>query len=248
MLIKTARSVSKHTALRIVHNLELSDEGCYTVYLPAKTPNLSKFLPQQDPWKSRVEQIMPHIENSETGVALFLTQNKTIVIMPPFPMYNNVKTPGILSEPLRILFGMDTMVAVILIRLGRYAVAVLRGDDLISTKTATRHVKNRHRAGGQSQKRFERSRERLIRELYDKTCQVARDVITPHIQEVEYVLLGGERHTVNSFTKRCRFLQELSNKTLTRRLAVGQPNQKSLKSINREVWVAQVMTFESCSS
>ena len=89
-----------------------------------------------------------------------------------------------------------------------------------------------------------RRRERLVREIYDKACEVAQDVISPHLKELDYVMLGGERHTVNSFVKRCRFLQDLSYKTLNRRVAVDQPNHKALESIHREVWKSRVVTFE----
>ena len=122
---------------------------------------------------------------------------------------------------------------------------VLRGESLVATKTDSRYMKNRHRAGGQSQRRFERSRERLIRELYDKTSEVARATFTPYLGEMDYVLLGGERGTLNGFIKRCSLMQrELKPKILARRLAVDQPNQRALKGISREVWKSSVTFFE----
>ena len=77
----------------------------------------------------------------------------------------------------------EYVLGIVLLRLGRYAIGVLRGNRLIASKTDSRYMKNRHRAGGQSQRRFERSRERLIRELYDKTCEMARTVFAPYEKE-----------------------------------------------------------------
>ena len=128
--------------------------------------------------------------------------------------------------------------------MGRYAVAVLRGDELIATKTDSRYVKSRHRAGGSSQRRFMRSRDRLIRELYDKTCQVARALFEPRIRELDYVLLGGERNTLNGFAKRCRTMQDLKPKTLTRLLPVDTPNQRALKTIPREIWKSRATFYD----
>ena len=105
-------------------------------------------------------------------------------------------------------------------------------------------VKSRHRAGGSSQRRFERSRQRLIRELYDKTCEVARALFEPRIRQIDYIMLGGERNTLNGFAKRCRLMQDLKPKTLSRLLSVDRPNQLALQSISREIWKSRV-TFHS---
>ena len=135
-------------------------------------------------------------------------------------------------------------IGVVLLRLGRYAVAVLRGDKLLATKTDSRYMKNRHRAGGQSQRRFARSRERLIRELYDKTCEVTRAVFEPYQGQMKYVMLGGEIGTLDGFVKRCGLMQRLEPKTLSRRLSVNRPNQRALEGIAYEVWKSRVTFFE----
>ena len=119
-------------------------------------------------------------------------------------------------RPILDVLDSRPVVGIVLLRLGRYAVAVLRGNRLLATKTDTRYVKNRHRKGGSSQRRFERSRERLVRELYDTTCRMTRSVFEPHLREIDYVMLGGERGTLNGFVKRCRLMQDLEPKTLSR--------------------------------
>ena len=143
------------------------------------------------------------------------------------------------------MLGSEPVIGVILLRLGRYAVGVLRGERLVASKTDSRYMKSRHRAGGQSQRRFARSRERLIRELYDKTCEVTRTVFAPYMDDMEYVTLGGERGVLNGFVKRCPMMgRELKGKTLGRRLAVEQPNQKALRGIAREAWMSEVTFFD----
>ena len=241
---KNSRWVGRRGVLGLLDDLETSGEGVHTIYLTPGASDISRFLPEEEPSKLQAESAIAQVGSSETGVALFLMQDKTVAVTPPFPLSTDMLADGAMTTPLRRLLDADLMTAVVMLRLGRYAVGVLRGDSLVATKTATRHVKSRHRAGGQSQRRFERSRERLVREIYDKACQVAQDVISPYLRELDYVMLGGERHTVNSFVKRCRFLQDLSGKTLKRRVAVDQPNQKALESIHREVWKSRVVTFE----
>ena len=192
-----------------------------------------------------VAEALEESGDGDTGVAAFVTAYRTVTIRPPIPLETDIRTAGAHIGELRSLLSSRPVVGVVLLRLGRYAVGVLRGEKLIATKTDSRYMKNRHRAGGQSQRRFQRSRERLIRELYDKTCEVTRTVFTPHLDEMEYILLGGERGTLNGFVKRCPLMQrELRSKTLARRLPVAQPNQKALKGISREVWKSNVTFFE----
>ena len=48
--------------------------------------------------------------------------------------------------------------------------------------------------------------------------------------------------------KRCRLMQDLAPKTLSRRLAVDRPGQAALDGIAAEVWKSEVITFEPALS
>ena len=226
---------------------DLTDEDCRaTVCVSPETlasADYAHLLPSADPDRARASAILNAATSarqpSDTGVALFLTPARTVAIRPPFPLDVDMTAAGFAPDPLRALYDSRPVVGVVLLRLGRYAIAVIRGDELIATKTDSRYVKNRHRKGGSSQRRFERSRERLIRELYDKTCEIARAQFEPRIRELDYVMLGGERNTLNGFARRCRIMQDLEPKTLTRLLAVDRPNQRALQTIPREIWKSQ---------
>ncbi len=177
---------------------------------------------------------------SETGALVFLGDRQAVGIAPPFPLAADRVSEGVDAAPLRELLSRDLLVGVALLRLGRYAVGVLEGERLASSKTASRYVKNRHRAGGSSQRRFERSRERLVRELYDKACAVTAEVFSRHGERIDYVLLGGERHTLRAFVQRCPYLQRYEGKTLARILHVDTPNRDALERIAFEVWKSRV--------
>ena len=185
------------------------------------------------------------VGESDTGLALFIGDGKAVVVCPPFPFADDVSRLGFVASPMLRLLDREYVVGVLLLRLGRYAVGVVRGNKLISSKTAGRYMKNRHRAGGQSQRRFERSRERLIRELYDKTCEIANAVFEPYIDTIDHILLGGENSTLTGFTDRCRLMQDLSDKTLTRRLVIDRPDQKTLNNIAFEAWKSRVYSLTS---
>ena len=198
------------------------------------------------PWLANVldeRGVVDSLPASDTGVALFVGDRLTVAIEPPFPLARSRMDPGVNATPMLELLDSDPLAAVVLLRLGRYAVGVVRGEELLASKTDTRYVKSRHRKGGSSQRRFERSRERLVRELYDKACEVAADVLAPFGKSIDYLLLGGERHTLQGFVKRCRRMQELAPKTLSRRLPVDRPGRRALEAMPREVWRSRVMEF-----
>ena len=191
-----------------------------------------------------IREVLTALPESETGATMFWTDRKAWVVLPPFPIEEDRFAQGFDASDLDEVYQRDVTVGVVLLRMGRYAIGVVRGDELLASKTDTRHVKNRHRAGGSSQRRFMRSRDRLIRELYDEACSVTRRIFEPHLDTLDCVLTGGERQTINGFLKRCEFLEKADLPVMKRLLAVERPSHKALQSIHREVWKSRVLVFE----
>lgn len=244
---KTTKRIGKNGVLGLLGDLEA--EGCATsVYVSPRTlaeRDYAHLLPESETERSAIVRALEESAKSDTGLAIFVAPDRIVAIRPPLPLASDIRAAGAHTDELRRLLNSESVIGVVLLRLGRYAVGVLKGEKLLATKTDSRYMKNRHRAGGQSQRRFARSRERLIRELYDKTCEVTRTVFTPYLNDMEYLFLGGERGVLNGFVKRCPLIQrELKPRILARRLSVAQPNQKALKGISREVWMSDVAFFE----
>ena len=82
-----------------------------------------------------------------------------------------------------------------------------------------------------------------MRELFDKTCRVFRDVVSPYADRIDYVLMGGERHTLQAFVQRCDGLRALEAKTLRRGLPVDRPGQKALERAPVDIWKSRVDVF-----
>lgn len=245
-LVESHRT-SKARLLRLLDEAASADWVCRTIYLTAETAARvnkagrgARAVGTED---EALVRVMDAVGQTDTGLALFLGERRAIAVCPPFPLRADARRDGMDAAPLRRLLRAEFVVGVVLLRLGRYAVGVLRGDRLLASKTSARYVKNRHRAGGQSQRRFERSRERLVRELYDKTCETAQTLFAPF--EIDYIMLGGEGGTLAGFAQRCRYVREFGGKALERRLAVEQPNQKALNNIAFEVYKSRVYLFQS---
>ena len=234
---------------RLLDEIVEDEEGIRTLYLSPgppvpSVPNLRK-LPIDGPSSAHwIHEVLNTVPESETGAAVFWTDCSAWVVFPPFAIEEDRFTDEVDVSGLTEVYERDVTVGVVLLRMGRYAIGVVRGDELLASKTDTRHVKNRHRAGGSSQRRFMRSRDRLIRELYDEACEVSRRIFEPHLDSIDCVLTGGERQTINGFLKRCAFLEKSNLPVMKRLLAVDRPSHKALESIHREVWKSRVLVFD----
>ena len=183
----------------------------------------------------------------ETGLCIFSGPDSALSVLPPFPVEGDQEHDGFSPGPLLDLLGRDRTVLVVLIRLGHYSVGVLRGDRVLASKSGTRYVKNRHRAGGSSQRRFERSRERLVREFYDRVCATAGDLLdrTDSAGDVEFVIYGGEGGTVRGLRERCVLPRLAGARALSRLLDVHRPGHKAMQTIGRQVYLSTLLSLES---
>ena len=239
------RLINKATLGRLLLGLETANVlNPITLYLtPGETQGqLAACKDRIGRGMERIGQIAPRIEASETGSAVFLSEERALAILPPFPLQENRLLAGWDTTQLRKILAREYMVGVVLLRLGRYSVGVVRGETLLSSNTDTRYVKGKHSAGGQSQKRFQRIREKQIDNIYQKTCSVVKDQFGPFENQLDYIFLGGERYTLLGFLKRCDYLRGMSSKILARVLNVRQPKRQSLEKSIETIWESRVLS------
>ena len=236
--IARRRWVARPGLRKLLAGLEGSPEPHRTLYIK---PDSKSPEPVAGP---DVAEVLREVPKSETVLAIFLGDDSAIAISPPFPIEEDSFAEDIDISPLTELLDRDLTVGVVLLRLGRYAVGVVHGEKLVASKSGSRHVKNRHKQGGSSQRRFERSRERLVREIFDKACEVMRTVFVPYTNRMDYILLGGEKTTLKGLEERCAYLTKTDIEVLGRRLAVERPGKIALDAIHREVWKSHVYELE----
>ncbi len=178
----------------------------------------------------------------DTGLVLINTVWGGIALEPPFPVLYRFQAEGASFGKLRQILVHDRAVGVVLLRLGAFAVGVLKADRIVASKTGRRYVRGRHRAGGQSQRRFERNREKWITELFDKVCQVCRDIIEP--QSFDHLIFGGDRQVLVKFRRQCPRLGRFESRVLSRLVPVNRPDGDSLKRVNRHIWASRVFAYK----
>ena len=212
---------------------------------PASTIYLKPGDTAESPeWRERLARLRGTPEENGCGLVGFRSGDRALVIAPPFPVTESSQHESWNEEPLWSLLDMERLVGVVLVRLGRYSVAVYRGEDLASSKTDSRYVKGKHHAGGTSQLRFTRVREGQMRRLYVKVCETVRAQFEPLAGELDHVVLGGERFTLNGFLKVCPRLEEYKNITLKRRLNIRDPKRDTLDDLGSMLYESRVWAID----
>jgi hypothetical protein len=234
--------------LHLLDELEAAEGPATTLYMPhdLSLADVEKTL--QAPLGPGVAEALPNIieavVHSKTGAAIFWGEENKYLVLPPFPLEEKLFASGYDVEPLRSLLKQELMVALLLLHLGAYAVGVFQGEKLLSSKVGTGLVHSRHRQGGSSAHRFERHRDKQIESFFTRVCVHVREHLEPHLQQLDYVIYGGERHTLLSFRKQCQFSHKLDERTPGPLLNVREPKQATLEAAISQAWSSEVVVWE----
>ncbi len=184
------------------------------------------------------------ISKSKTGAAVFWGEQRKYLIVPPFPSTENLILQGYDSEPLRSLLNQDRTIALVLVRLGAYAIGVFHSHKLLASKVGTGLVHARHKKGGSSQHRYERHRDKQIEMFFTRVCAHVQEKLEPYRQQINYLFYGGEGFTIRSFREQCRYLNKLDSRTMERLLNIREPKQASLEAAIDDAWSSQVIQWQ----
>ena len=234
--------------LQLLDELEDAESPATSLYIPHDLPASEVEKTLKAPLGPGVEEVISDIAEavgrSKTGTVILWGEQGKYLVVPPFPIKETLFASGYDVEPLRALLQQDLTVALILLRLGAYAVGVFQGEKLVSSKVGTGLVHSRHKKGGSSAHRFERHREKQIEYFFTRVCHHVQERLEPYLQQLDYVIYGGERHTLLSFRKQCHFLQQLDGRTLGTLLNVREPKQAALEAAITQVWSSEVIQWE----
>jgi len=234
--------------LQLLDELEDAESLATSLYIPHDLPASEVEKTLKAPLGPGVAEVISDIAEavgrSKTGTVILWGEQGKYLVLPPFPIKEKLFASGYDVEPLRALLQQDLTVALILLRLGAYAVGVFQGEKLVSSKVGTGLVHSRHKKGGSSAHRFERHREKQIEYFFTRVCHHVQERLEPYLQQLDYVIYGGERHTLLSFRKQCHFLQQLDGRTLGTLLNVREPKQPALEAAISQVWSSEVIQWE----
>ncbi len=176
-----------------------------------------------------LDEIAGKVEKSPTGAVVLYLMYKTFVIWPPFPVKENKVVRSYDAGLLKMMLEHDWRLGLILVRLGHYAIGILQGERLIEAKAGTGLVHARHHKGGSSANRFARHREKQMEYFFTRVEIHAREIMEPHLKEIDFILYGGTRDTLQIMWKQCSFFNTLQSKTIGRLLSVREPKRSSFE-------------------
>ena len=175
----------------------------------------------------------------EGGAVRIETPEETITVRPPFGLEHTGSYERLELGPLFEALEAEHVVAVLLVRLGGYAVGVFEGERLVASKVGSRFVKGRHKKGGSSASRFRRRREEQARELVEAAAETAVRVLEPYRERIEFVALGGDRRAVDAVLEESR-LDWLRERALERFFTVGEPRLRELERLPYDLYAAEL--------
>lgn len=242
--------INRPKLLRLLDQLEAAPGSALSLYmLPgAPVPEIERMLDIASVGEEVLTDISKVVSRSITGAVLFWGEQKRYLVLPPFPVTEKLFSSGYDVAPLRSLLQREFVVGLILLRLGAYAIGVFRGEKLLSSKVGTGYIHSRHRKGGSSERRFERGREKQIEYFFDRVCSRVRERLEPYLGQLDYVVYGGERHTLLSFRKQCALLRAIDDRVLRSSVNVREPKQATLEAAIDQVWSGEVIQWQENQS
>ena len=163
-----------------------------------------------------------------------------LVVRPPFGLAHEAAYDEVRVAPLLEEIARDRVVAVLLVRLGGYAVGVFDGERLVASKVGSRFVKSRHKKGGSSANRFRRRREEQARALVQDAAETAAAVLTPWRERAELAALGGDRRAVEETIAARADLGWLAERAVPRFFPVPEPRLRVLERLPYELYAVEV--------
>jgi len=218
-------------------------EGSYYLTAGLSRTEVDKVLKEVSEPSDFPDGLIEVAAASPTGSVLYCGPERTYLILPPFPIAATAFARGLSTQPLRSLLNRDVSIALLLVRLGAYAVGVCRGEQLVSSKVGTGLVHGRHKKGGSSQQRFQRHREKQIEYFFSRVCQRAREYLEPQAGKLDYMVYGGARMTLLSLQKQCPFLSQFDGRTLPPLLDIPEPRRPVLETAVNRAWSSQVVEW-----
>ncbi len=176
--------------------------------------------------------------NTVTVAAADGARAECSVPFPPLAVNDALPYAGLVGHAVR-----DRVVGVVLVRLGGYAAGVFEGRRLVASKVGSRLVQGRTAAGGWSQQRFARRREKQAREAFGAAADVVARVLLPRAGSLDAVVLGGDRRAVAQVLDDSR-LAPLRSLVVPPHLHVPDPRLAVLKGTPEEFRAVRIRLTE----
>jgi len=238
--------LSRVKMISFLNELEATTGTAKSLYIPSDlpAPEVGNLLEKVLDPQSMPPELAKLAACSKTGGVIFWSPSRTLLILPPFPITAEYFEQGYyLVEPLCSLLKRTFRIALILIRLGAYAIGLSEGENLVTSKIGTGLIHGRHKKGGSSQQRFRRHREKQVEYFLNRACGHIREHLEPHASTVDFVVYGGAQTTISLLRKRCTFLTRFDSHILPSLPDIPEPRLAVLEKAVRRTWSSCVIEW-----
>ncbi|NMC03598.1 MAG: peptide chain release factor aRF-1 [Candidatus Lokiarchaeota archaeon] len=179
---------------------------------------------------------------SETGFIIFdgfipvhgpgSEKEEQYVIVPPEPVRTFIYhcASEFFTKPLEEMLLDKATIGIISLERNESAIGTLRGKHVEILDVMSSGIHGKHRAGGQSQHRFERLIEEAAREFYKRVGEHA-NTIFGEIKELEGIIIGGPGLTKQEFLEGPFLRDELKSKVLLPLLDTDGGGETGVRSL-----------------
>ena len=175
--------------------------------------------------------------NINQQIIVIASKENSLFIGLPFP-FNELK-PRSCKEIISILNN-EITVGVLFFELGSWVSGIIKYKEVLLSKRGSRYVKGKHKAGGQSQRRFERNREKWIEELNKKVYEDLKKYILPEQNNLDYFILLGEEKSLNEFVKSSNVEKAFGAKIIYRKSSLKNFNSKTIIKSSSNLWSSKI--------
>jgi len=117
-------------------------------------------------------------------------------------------------EPLKEMLKEEKVIGILSIDTTEAGLGIISGDRYEMIEVVTSGVSGKHRAGGQSARRFERLREMELTDYFNRLARHAKEAFIDS-SSVQGILVSGPGHTKNDFLKGSYLDYRLQNNVLS---------------------------------
>lgn len=227
-------------------SLQHKDYVAFTVYIRPLTgrTEIEKMLAQVLDRGEMLDALAEKALKSPTGSVILYLMDRGCVIWPPFPIAETALYRGFEPGLLKAMLEKDWKLGLILIRLGQWAIGIFEGEKLLEGEAGTGLVHARHHKGGSSANRFARHREKQMEYFFTRIEGHARELLEPHLKQLDYIIYGGARDTLLRMQKQCRFFESLEGKVVNRLLSVREPRRSAFEQAVGQTYASALYEFK----
>lgn len=124
--------------------------------------------------------------------------------------------------------------------LGSWVTGIIEYKKVLFSKRGSRYVKGKHKAGGQSQRRFERNREKWIESLQNKVYQDIKNYLLPEKNKLNYFICLGDTHSLNNLINSTNLKNLFGEKIIFKKSNLKNYTSKTIVKAASNLWSSRI--------